>query len=127
MPSVLELRVEMTGFDQTFRQKVRVGFTHISPTTQDRQLAFTARVNQIGSDQFLQVMRNGGLSDREFGDQSFAGNLVLSSNAGENREALWISKSFRNSLYLVIGQIGLNVGHRHQSRLSQGKLPVTGP
>jgi hypothetical protein len=70
-------------------------------------------MDQLGGDQFLQVVRDGCLRDWEFGNESLARSLVLSRNAGENREPLRIGNRLCNLLQLIVGQFDLCFAHYH--------------
>jgi hypothetical protein len=59
-------------------------------------------MDQFGGDKFLQVVRDGCLRDRKFSNESLARNLVLSRNAGEDREPLWIGNRLCNLLQLIV-------------------------
>ena len=69
------------------------------------------RVNQIGGNQFLQVMGDGRLGDGEFGDQTLARNFMFMGDTGKDRESLRVRNRLGNALQLFIGQLGARLAH----------------
>lgn len=68
-------------------------------------------MNQVRRHKLLQMMRDGGLSNRELGNQCLTGNFILPGDTSKDRKPLRIGKCLRNLLDLLVRQLDLGITH----------------
>jgi hypothetical protein len=94
---------------------VKIVDKNVFAAGQHGTLSDAARMDQVGGDQFFQVMRDRRLGDRELGHQLFAGDFGLDRDSLQDRETLWVSQRLGYPMQLLVGQpVFLDV-HNRQS------------